>query len=73
VSTPGGATEKLRKDQEEIAEREARGRCMRSSSHAWSKPTFEPPGMVEAETEMHIADLQRQLPQQAMHPAADQR
>jgi trigger factor len=63
VDTLAELTEKLRKDQEEIAEREAR-RALHEVivARLVEANAFElPPGMVEAETEMHIADLQRQL------------
>ena len=63
VDTLAELTEKLRKDQEEIAEREAR-RALHEVIVARlveANPFELPPGMVEAETEMHIADLQRQL------------
>jgi len=55
--------EKLRKNQEEIAEREAR-RALHEVIVARlidANPFELPPGMVEADTDMHIADLQRQL------------
>jgi trigger factor len=63
VDTLAELTEKLRKGQEEIAEREAR-RALHEAivTRLIEANPFElPPGMVEAETEMHIADLQRQL------------
>jgi trigger factor len=67
VDTLAELTEKLRKDQEEIAGREAR-RALHEvivSRLVEANPFELPPGMVEAETETLIADLQRQLrPQQ---------
>jgi trigger factor len=63
VDTLAELTEKLRKGQEEVAEREAR-RALHEAivTRLIEANPFElPPGMVEAETEMHIADLQRQL------------
>jgi trigger factor len=63
VDTLAELTEKLRKDQEEIAEREAR-RALHEvivTRLVEANPFELPPGMVEAETEMLIADLQRQL------------
>jgi trigger factor len=63
VDTLTELTEKLRKNQEEIAEREAR-RALHEVIVARlieANPFELPPGMVEAETDMHIADLQRQL------------
>jgi trigger factor len=63
VDTLAELTEKLRKDQEEIAEREAR-RALHEVIVARlveANPFDLPPGMIEAETEMHIAELQRQL------------
>jgi trigger factor len=63
VDTLGELTEKVRKDQEEIAEREAR-RALHEvivTRLIEANPFELPPGMVEAETDMHIADLQRQL------------
>jgi trigger factor len=63
VDTLAELTEKLRKGQEEIAEREGR-RALHEAivTRLIEANPFElPPGMVEAETEMHIADLQRQL------------
>jgi trigger factor len=59
--------EKLRKNQEEIAEREAR-RALHEVmvAHLIEANPFElPPGMVESETEAMIANLQRQLRQQS--------
>jgi len=63
VDTLAELTEKLRKDQEEVAEREAR-RALHEVIVARlveANPFELPPGMIEAETEMHIAELQRQL------------
>jgi trigger factor len=63
VDTLAELTEKLRQNQEEIAEREAR-RALHEVIVARlieANPFELPPGMVEAETEMLIADLQRQL------------
>jgi trigger factor len=63
VDTLTELTEKLRKNQEEIAEREAR-RALHEvivTRLIEANPFELPPGMVEAETDMHIADLQRQL------------
>jgi trigger factor len=68
VDTLAELKEKLRKNQEEIAEREAR-RALHEvivSRLIEANPFELPPGMVEAETETLIADLQRQLrPQQS--------
>ncbi|MGH8071036.1 MAG: trigger factor [Candidatus Entotheonellia bacterium] len=66
VDTFAELKEKLRKNQEEIAEREAR-RAMHEVIVARlveANPFELPPGMVEAETETLIADVQRQLRQQ---------
>jgi trigger factor len=67
VDTLAELKDKLRKNQEEIAEREAR-RALHEViiTHLIEANPFElPPGMVEAETETLSADLQRQLrPQQ---------
>jgi trigger factor len=67
VDTLAELKEKLRKDQEEIAAREAR-RALHEvivSRLVEANPFELPPGMVEAETETLIADVQRQLrPQQ---------
>ena len=63
VDTLTALMEKLRNNQEEIAEREAR-RALHEVIVARlidANPFELPPGMVEAETDMHIADLQRQL------------
>jgi trigger factor len=63
VDTLAELTEKLRKGQEEIADREGR-RALHEVIVARlveANPFELPPGMIEAETEMHIADLQRQL------------
>jgi trigger factor len=67
VDTLAELKEKLRKNQEEIAAREAR-RALHEvivSRLVEANPFELPPGMVEAETETLIADVQRQLrPQQ---------
>ena len=66
VDTLAELKEKLRKNQEEIAEREAR-RAMHEVIVARlveANPFELPPGMVEAETDTLIADVQRQLRQQ---------
>jgi trigger factor len=67
VDTLAELTEKLRKNQEEMAAREAR-RALHEiivSRLVEANPFELPPGMVEAETETLIADVQRQLrPQQ---------
>ena len=66
VDTFAELKEKLRKNQEEIAEREAR-RAMHEVIVARlveANPFELPPGMVEAETDTLIADVQRQLRQQ---------
>jgi trigger factor len=66
VDTLAELKEKLRKNQEEIAEREAR-RALREvivSRLVEANPFELPPGMVESETETLIANLQRQLRQQ---------
>jgi trigger factor len=67
VDTLAELKDKLRKNQEEIAEREAR-RALHEViiTHLIEANPFElPPGMVEAETETLSVDLQRQLrPQQ---------
>jgi trigger factor len=67
VDTLAELKDKLRKNQEEIAEREAR-RALHEViiTHLIEANRFElPPGMVEAETETLSVDLQRQLrPQQ---------
>jgi trigger factor len=63
VDTLAELTEKLRKDQAEIAEREAR-RALHEvlvTRLVETNPFDLPPGMVEAETEQLIADLQRQV------------
>jgi trigger factor len=63
VDTLAELTEKLRKNQEEIAEREAR-RALHEvivTRLIEANPFELPPGMIEAETEMLIADLQRQV------------
>jgi trigger factor len=63
VDTLAELTEKLRQNQEDIAEREAR-RALHEVIIARlieANPFELPPGMVEAETETLIADLQRQL------------
>jgi trigger factor len=63
VDTLAELTAKLRQDQEELAEREAR-RALHEvivDRLVEANPFELPPGMVEAETEMHIADLQRQV------------
>jgi trigger factor len=65
VDTLDELKEKLRKQQEEIAEREAR-RALHEvivSRLVEANPFELPPGMVEAETETLIADVQRQLRQ----------
>jgi trigger factor len=63
VETLAELTAKLRKDQEEIAEREARRSLHEAivSRLIEANPFELPPGMVEAETDMHLADLQRQI------------
>jgi trigger factor len=63
VETLAELTAKLRKDQEEIAEREARRSLHEAivSRLIDANPFDLPPGMVEAETDMHLADLQRQI------------
>ena len=66
VDTLAELKEKLRKNQEEIAEREAR-RALHEVMVARlieANPFDLPPGMVESETEGMIANLQRQLRQQ---------
>jgi trigger factor len=66
VDTLAELKEKLRKNQEEIAEREAR-RALHEvivSRLVEANPFELPPGMVESETETLIANLQRQLRQQ---------
>jgi trigger factor len=67
VDTLAELTEKLRKNQEETAAREAR-RALHEvivSRLIEANPFELPPGMVEAETETLVADVQRQLrPQQ---------
>ena len=67
VDTFAELKDKLRKNQEEIAEREAR-RALHEvivSRLIEANPFELPPGMVEAEIETLVADLQRQLrPQQ---------
>jgi trigger factor len=63
VDTLAELTEKLRQNQEDIAEREAH-RALHEVIIARlieANPFELPPGMVEAETETLIADLQRQL------------
>jgi trigger factor len=67
VDTLAELTDKLRKNQEDMAAREAR-RALHEvivSRLVEANPFELPPGMVEAETETLIADVQRQLhPQQ---------
>jgi trigger factor len=66
VDTFAELKEKLRKNQEELAEREAR-RALHEAIVARlveANPFELPPGMVEAETDTLIADVQRQLRQQ---------
>jgi trigger factor len=67
VDTLAELTEKLRTNQEEMAAREARRALHEAivSRLVEANPFELPPGMVEAETETLIADVQRQLrPQQ---------
>jgi len=71
VDTLAELNEKLRHTQEEIAEREAR-RALHEvivTRLVEANPFELPPGMVEAETETLIADLQRQLRPQASDAA----
>jgi trigger factor len=63
VDTLAELTAKLRQNQEEAADREGR-RALHEvivSRLIEANPFELPPGMVEAETEMHLADLQRQF------------
>ncbi len=71
VDTLAELREKLRQNQAEIAEREAR-RALHEvivTRLVEANPFELPPGMVEAETETLIADLQRQLRPQASEAA----